>query len=157
MFYFDIVTFNGACFGLIQFFSDTMRLSNHMQKKNTIFLGWDKLIQDRKKRMSKKYKFYIHIYIYIYIYAHTHPPGYVSTWGVLFWFQNGCFTRKKGHLILRHPYTHIYIYEIYVSKTMFCNNGLLPGVQSQHRTKQQYITHKQRNNVQKNNLHQKLE
>ena len=78
MFYFDIVTFNGACFGLIQFFSDTMRLSNHMQKK-TIFLGWDKLTQDRKKRMSKKYKFYIHIYIYIYIYAHTHTPGYVST------------------------------------------------------------------------------
>ena len=75
-------------------------------KKNTIFLGWDKLTQDRKKRMSKKYKFYIHIYIY----AHTHPPGYVSTWGVLFWFQNGCFTRKKGHLILRHPYTHTYIY-----------------------------------------------
>ena len=121
-------------------------------KKNTIFLGWDKLTQDRKKMHVKKICF---TYIYIYMHTHTHPPGYVSTWGVLFWFQNGCFTRKKGHLILRHPYTHIY--EIYVSKTMFCNNGLLPGVQSQHRTKQQYITHKQRNNVQKNNLHQKLE
>ena len=124
-------------------------------KKNTIFVGWDKLTQDRKKCMSKKYKFYIHIYIY----AHTHTP----TWVCLnmrcpFLVPKRLLYEEKRTPHFETPlHTHIYIYEIYVSKTMFCNNGLLPGVQSQHRTKQQYITHKQRNNVQKNNLHQKLE
>ena len=155
MFYFDIVTFNGACFGLIQFFSDTMRLSNHMQKKNTIFLGWDKLTQDRKKRMSKKYKFYIHIYIYMHTHTHTHLG--MSQHEVSFFGSKTVALRGKKDTSFWDTPTHTYIYEIYVSKTMFCNNGLLPGVQSQHRTKQQYITHKQRNNVQKNNLHQKLE
>ena len=36
--------------------------------------------------------------------------GYVSGWGVLFGPQNITLKSKKGHLILRHPYTHIYIY-----------------------------------------------
>ena len=30
--------------------------------------------------------------------------GYVSKWGVRFWFQNGYFKGKNGHLILRHPH-----------------------------------------------------
>ena len=39
--------------------------------------------------------------------------GYVSKWGVRFWFQNGYFKGKCGHLILRHPHPYIYIY-IYI-------------------------------------------
>ena len=124
-------------------------------KKNTIFLGWDKLTQDRKKRMSKKYKFYIHIHIYIYMHTHTHLG--MSQHEVSFFGSKTVALRGKKDTSFWDTPTHTYIYEIYVSKTMFCNNGLLPGVQSQHRTKQQYITHKQRNNVQKNDLHQKLE
>ena len=98
-------------------------------------------------------------YIYIYIYAHTHTHLGMSQHEVSFFGSKTVALRgKKDTSFWDTPtHTYIYIYEIYVSKTMFCNNGLLPGVQSQHRTKQQYITHKQRNNVQKNNLHQKLE
>ena len=75
-------------------------------KKNTIFVGWDKLTQDRKKCMSKKYKFYIHIYIC------THTP----TWVCLnmrcpFLVPKRLLYEEKRTPHFETPlHTHIYIY-----------------------------------------------
>lgn len=75
-------------------------------KKNTIFVGWDKLTQDRKKRMSKKYKFYIHIYIY----AHTHTHLGMSQHEVSFFGSKTVALRGKKDTSFWDTPTHTYIY-----------------------------------------------
>ena len=51
-----------------------------------------------------KYIIYIFIYLYIYLLCYLFIFMCVSKWGVRFWFQNGYFKGKNGHLILRHPH-----------------------------------------------------
>lgn len=75
-------------------------------KKNTIFVGWDKLTQDRKKCMSKKYKFYIHIYIYM----HTHTHLGMSQHEVSFFGSKTVALRGKKDTSFWDTPTHIYIY-----------------------------------------------